>query len=61
MSEPLTVTFEIKVGDVWIDPEDVSWRVVSTAGGRVYFKREVATDEDSLMVARKWRKMGWPK
>jgi hypothetical protein len=60
MSEPLTVTFTLKAGDVWIDPEGVSWYIDGTYGGEVQVRRVLVEERDPLDLVRTWRKMGDP-
>lgn len=56
--EPLTVSFDIKVGEVWVDPDGVSWYVKFIATGDVHLERTFTHTEPARDLVRKWRKMG---
>lgn len=59
-SKPLTVSFDIKAGEVWVDPEGVSWYVKFTAGNEVHLERTLTHAITARNLVRKWRKMGDP-
>ena len=56
--ESLVVSFEIREGDNWIDPDGIAWTVAFVDGDTAHFSRKAVTEETAKTVARKWRKAG---
>ncbi len=54
---PLTVSFEIIEGQVWIDPDEVSWYVRHIDGDTVHLDRTVVTEIKAMELVRKWRQV----
>lgn len=55
----VTVTCGLQVGQVWVDPEDVSWRLAALddGHGKLVFSRVATTSEGAIEVVRTWRRV----
>lgn len=60
MSDTLKVEFEIKIDEVWVDPEGNAWYVKSVSDP-VVFERTLSASAPAKEVVRKWHKPGQPK
>jgi hypothetical protein len=57
---PVTVTFTIQTGDVWISPSGEAWRVryPATIAGDVFLERVVTAVVPPRELVRDWLKQG---
>lgn len=58
--DTVTVSFTVKIGDVWIDPNKTAWYVRRLDADDVTLERTVMDRVSHRDLARKWRKMGEP-
>lgn len=57
MADPLTVSFEIKVGDVWVDSDNIAWYVKSYDAFKVYLERTVVDEVRPKSLVQNFREV----
>lgn len=58
--ETVTYTVDIRIGDVWIDPDEVSWYVKGFHDDRVQLERTAVKTRPVRELARNWRRPNDP-
>lgn len=60
MANPVTVTFTVEDGQVWIDPDGTSWYVKMIIDDVAHLERTVVDQRPLRDLVRKSRRMGDP-
>lgn len=55
---PVTVTFEVAEGQVWIDQQEVAWRIALIDGDIAHMERVAVEQRHVRDLVRNWRQMG---